>query len=262
MPWELLPLLPLSIAGAGIASAVGGPLSVSWPMRLMFAGKSIFAHLLALFIPVPLSVLHLQTSPVTFASPDILIGIGLFLLTAILGWRHRKTWPVLAGGLSIFVLFLIPTLFVFEKKSGIILFQDRYLYIAMVGLLWIIADLLARMFRNVSRQNHMIMRMTMFMIICMIMTFGFLASRRTQDWHDNMRFYSAELKMHPDAPYLHLGLGYALEDQGNLKGAIAEYRSVVATHPEIELAKRLLAAATKPHIENVQLDIHEPMYRK
>jgi hypothetical protein len=116
--------------------AVGGMMGLrhaSLGFRLENAGVSMVAYLWTFFSPTGLSVFYALPSayPLGKVLGAILLVFGLVLVA----WSCRRRFPEVAGGVLWLGLFLLPVVGVVQV--GMQSRADRYMYIPMVGLIWI-----------------------------------------------------------------------------------------------------------------------------
>src|SRR5262249_25953477 len=63
-----------------------------------------------------------------------------------------------------------------------------------------------------------------------------LAERKPPQWEEAIRFYTAALALRPQSPVMHVNVGVALSNKGQLEEAIAECRQAIRLDKDFALA--------------------------
>jgi len=113
-------------------------------------------------------------------------------------------------------------------------FAERYLYLASVGFCWMAA------WAGVQAWNLLSARRTRWRF-ALPLAAGLIASLalfrivvRNRDWHDNLTFYTATLKVSPEAYYMHNNLGTVYWQMGNFPAAKREWVTALMLAPGSE----------------------------
>ena len=227
-----LALIPLAAIGAiafalglaaqaaqgGVAPWFGGsPLAtaqilpwITWRyVRLVFA---------------PFDLVHgVHPAPVSgFADPRLLWPAASLVAVAILVVRactlRRERWLAAAWffGMLVPVIQLIPM---------INLFADRYLYAALPGALWLIADVVDTMAR---RRGPGAQHATFGAVMLIAVLFAGFAHGRARKWADPESLYREATIAYPQGRDGWTGLGAELQKRGDLDGAARSYLQSLA----------------------------------
>ncbi len=149
-----------------------------------YAGYAIFSYLMLFVIPLQLSVIY--PYPVLNAMN---IGFGyvfIVLILVALGYCFYKKKNQLAFGL-LFFLCSIALMLQFIP-FGETLFADRYMYLAIIGLAWVVGFLLNKL--KIYQKG----------IYLFLLCLGaFLSYGRLNVWHDSLYLYEDILKKYPDS---------------------------------------------------------------
>lgn len=170
--------------------------------RIGFAGYAIFSYLKSSVVPFQLSVIYPYPENETLA---LIIG---YLVIAALGtlvfFLLRKKKNILLG----ILLFVIANLLLVLQliPFGETLTADRYMYLPVIGLSWLIFYL-AQPSSNLSK----------YIIVLCIVVFGPLTFLRTQVWKNSFELYSDILRKHPHSAVAITSLGaeYLLKNEDN-----------------------------------------------
>jgi tetratricopeptide (TPR) repeat protein len=191
---------------------------------LWYLYQGIYPSKLAPFLPyVPVSFAALRAA-----------GAALFLaaVSLLVLWQARRA-PYLAVGWLWYLVTLFPV-------SGIVPIgshaqADRYAYIPLVGIFCLVAwgatDL-------AMRQGA---RPTVTALAGIALAYCAITSwTQAHFWHDSRTLWEHTLKVTGGTPMAHWGLGYALEKQGNVRGAMEHYEAALRLDPRFEPANHRL----------------------
>jgi tetratricopeptide (TPR) repeat protein len=138
-------------------------------------------------------------------------------------------------------------------------FAERYLYLASVGFCWILG------WAGVQGWNALSARRSRWRFALPIAA-GLIATlwmariiTRNRDWRDNTTFYTATLKISPDAYYIHNNLGTVYWGEGNTPAAKSEWLIALRLAPTSEYALHnlgLVANAEKQYHEAELFFLH------
>lgn len=103
------------------------------------------------------------------------------------------------------VLPILPALYVPSIQGGGSLYGERYLYLPVLGLAWLVAAGLEAATRNVRRP-----RMVATAAVAVLALSSFAVIARTRVWKDSLTFWSAAVEQSPRNAQAHDGLCFAL----------------------------------------------------
>ena len=179
-----------------------------------------------LFFPVNLSALYDPPVSPTLGSVGVVVGAACILCGgAAFVWAARRARPLLEwmGFVWIGLLMALPVL------THPVYLADRFLHLPLLGFsacAGIGADCLGR--RLSSRGRRTLVAALGFAIAC----FAALTLAREQVWRDSVSLWSHAVS-HPPARWTaHANLGRALEERGDLQGAIRQYEIALDRFPE------------------------------
>lgn len=194
---------------------------------LLLAAKSTIFSVQTFFWPANLSVIYLQTDPITVTLPQfwvpllLLTGIALLLL-----WSLRRT-RLLAFAALWYLLFLLPS-FANFAKDDVYVFSDRYIYLAQIGVLVTFGYGLERLFRGRHRAVNAIVGI---LLIGIVGSLAWTARAQSLLWHDSETLYRDALAKNDRSVVMHYNLAVLEHRRGNRAAARVEYERALAIDP-------------------------------
>ena len=182
--------------------------------------------------PVKLCAYYLFPADVTTLYPQAMWGAAALAICATVFailWKFNRQ---AAFGVVWFLAMLTPVLNVRIMTSNA--FAERYLYLASVGCCWIAgwAGVQAWSFLSARRSPW---RFALPAAAGLLATLGvLLIVARNRDWRDNLRFYTATLKVSPEAYYMHNNLGTVYWQMGDIAAAKKEWTTALKLAPGSE----------------------------
>ncbi len=190
--------------------------------RLANAVTSYLDYFLKMLWPVNLAVLY----PITpllriqfFAATVFLIVVSCCV------WKTRRTHPYLFVGWLWFLGTLVPVIGLVQVGGAAM--ADRYTYIPSIGLFLAVAF----GFRNLAARFRF---PPIAVVAAAVLILGgciFTTEHQLRFWRDSEMLFRHALAVTKDNDIAHLNLGVALEQQGKLTQALAEYREAARLMP-------------------------------
>jgi Tfp pilus assembly protein PilF len=182
--------------------------------------------------PVELCAYYLFPADVTTLYPWALRGAAALAICAsvfVVLWKSNRQ---AAFGMVWLILTLAPVLNVRWMTSNA--FAERYLYLASVGFCWMAGWAGVHAWNVLSARGSR-WRVALPLAAGLIATLGvFRIVTRNRDWHDNLTFCTATLKVSPDAYYMHNNLGTVYWQMGNIPAAKREWTTALELAPGSE----------------------------
>lgn len=170
---------------------------------IAIAGK----YLMKCFVPLDLAYdySYNQIPCETFASPSVIISLGIFSGLIYLAWKYRVTKPVISFG----ILFFFIT---FSLSSNIVInigttMADRLVFTPSFGILLAFVYALAEM-AKLNRKTHI------YICIGIAALFSLKTFARNKDWKSDVTLYLADIKTSPESN--RVNYNYATALLGNL----------------------------------------------
>ncbi|MSR61459.1 MAG: tetratricopeptide repeat protein [Planctomycetes bacterium] len=268
---EKLPLVALAALGAlatWYAQEVGGAASGSGAVplgqRLLNALASYGVYLRESFWPARLAVYHplasmVEADPLRVLLVPALLGALVLVGVSLAAWRARARWPWFLVGWLWFLGTLVPVIGL--KQVGTQAHADRYTYLPLIGVAWIVGGLGLELGRAWPRARFGLGALA-------LAALGMLTfATRTQlaTWQDTPTLFEHALTVTEKNHLAHAALGAYWLERGDRERAERELRSALelcaldpnaltslarlhidageleAAERELELAKRLVA---------------------
>lgn len=227
---EKIPLLTLSIASSIITvrahQAIGGLVSaeeLSLPLRIANAVVSYALYLRKLIWPSDLSVFYMHPGRwpvlVVVGSAVLLLGI-----TAV-AVRQAKRRPYLLVGWLWFLGSLVP--FIGIVQAHVQAMADRFAYVPIIGIflmiVWTVAD------ATPARPQRRFLQTSLAALAlggCVI-----VSSIQLGYWRNSVTLMEHAAKVSGGNYMVHLMLGNALAERGELEAALREYQEAIRLSP-------------------------------
>jgi tetratricopeptide (TPR) repeat protein len=224
----------------GLAPTVGRP---------EFGVFGVIVSALALFgrycwklvCPVELCGYYLFPTDIAALYPWAVGGVAALAICAaafVVLWKLNRQ---AAFGIVWLLATLVPVLNVHWMTSNP--FAERYLYLASVGFCWIVGWAGLRCWSSLgargSRWRAAVPVAAGLIAVCCALRIVM----RNRDWRDNVTFYTATLKISPEAYHIHNNLGTVYWGQGNIPAAEGEWRTALRLAPTDEYALHNLGLA-------------------
>ncbi len=151
--------------------------------RITNAGFAIYKYLNLFVIPYDLSVIYPFPEEKT---ANTILGLAMVLVVgAVLFFLYRKQ----KMDLFAIILFILSNIILVLQfvPFGEVLYADRYMYVAIIGLAWLVAILLQKV-----RLPNMIIP------IMLILGLGSLSFVRSTKWKSSITLYEDIIKKYPD----------------------------------------------------------------
>jgi tetratricopeptide (TPR) repeat protein len=225
--WQKIPLLLISLF-AGIyayhTADAGGSMSpwqtITLWQRFMFSGFGFCSYLLKAFVPYHLSSLYPypelgnDSMPFYFYIAPLLAMVVIIVPLYIAFKRDKNFFRVLVFG---FGFFFVNVIFVLQfVSSGPAIMADRYTYIAYLGISFIAAYSLYRLWESGPAWRSIVKIMAGAFAVVLV----YCCYLRTLVWHDSKTLWENVIKQYPMRVYFaYSELGHYYLNQNELDSA-------------------------------------------
>lgn len=227
----VLPLLAMAAAVAWVAyllarSAEFGELTpVAAGQRVADAPTFVGRYLLKLVRPEPLAPVYPAAGLHASAAWGGAALFGALLVTAG-AWRLRRARPAFLFGWLWFLAWLLPTLGLVQ--GGHLMLGDRYAYLAMVGIVFLVADVGAR---AAARRPQL--RAPLAALLLVVVVLGAVQARQQAAlWRDPVDLWLHTLAVTRDNALAHQNLAVVLDDRGRPAEAWPHLQAALALEPK------------------------------
>jgi tetratricopeptide (TPR) repeat protein len=231
---EKLPLLVLAALGAvstwfaqEVGGAASGTQAVPFGLRVLNALASYGVYLRETFQPTELAVFH-PLAAIVAAEPraELIPAAALALLvlggTSWLAWRARRRMPWFLLGWCWYLGLLVPVLGL--KQVGAQAHADRYTYLPLIGVAWIVAGLAREL---VGRWPRLRWPAAGFALAC-IAALAVRTRSQLATWRDTRSLFEHALAVEEKSYVAHAGLGAYYLEQGERERARAHLEAALA----------------------------------
>lgn len=202
---------------------------VTWSEAVLSSVPLVGQYLWKMVWPVHLSAYYAFHKSVTLLDPRVLAGAVALGLCGVAFWALWKHARRVSFGLVWFFITLAPVLN--ARWLGPNVFTERYLYLPSVGLCWVAAWGILRIWTKASRRA-LAWRVAFGMVLGVI---GVLAIvrivTRNRDWRDEVTYYRVALAAEPEASSLRLNLGAVYWNHMQPDAAEREWREALKSSP-------------------------------
>ncbi|MHC4575685.1 MAG: tetratricopeptide repeat protein, partial [Planctomycetota bacterium] len=196
---------------------------------LLILSHNIIFYLYKIVWPANLSSHYPLPKSLAISDSMVLAGVvGTCVLLPLLLVSLRWTRVLITGWLFFFVA-IFPTMGVIGFTN--VIASDKFAYLPSLGLLIVLAYLLARLCEHV--RGSTVWRVTIVAFLIAVAACEAFATRHyLEKWRDTETFYRYMLSLTPNAASLHDGLGDALKQKGETQQAIQHFRTAVKLNPK------------------------------
>lgn len=187
--------------------------SLSWSPGIVFSRFAFYIS--KIFWPAPLSGYYpggSEQAPAFLIMALAVVGVSAFLL------KKTRLFREFFFGFSFFLLFLTPMLFL----RGPIGVADRYVYIAGVGIFYVVLEFLATLKPGAG----------MIVLAAVVVVSASLSFERSLVWRNGVTLWSDVLKTYPRSELAHLNLVSAYYDRGDDVRARRHAQALLALAPQ------------------------------
>ena len=197
------------------------------PMKtLLLSAKSIFFYPITYLFPFSLSSIYHQNTPITFARMEFIIPILLIALITLLSLYALRRSRAPLFSLLFFLMMLAPSFANFSKMGGLYFASDRYIGIAQIGLLYILA-----VGWSLLQKTHWHVPVTIITTIfglIILPAFAFASFQRSVLWGDSETLFRDAMEKNPGSAVIHFNLAVVEQERGKYHEALALYEKAIA----------------------------------
>ncbi|MBN8419870.1 MAG: tetratricopeptide repeat protein [Verrucomicrobia bacterium] len=241
---EKIPLFAMSVFVAALTlGSPGVKHNVLWVKLPWFyqIGNAILSYVtyirqtvwptsLACFYPHP-GISHLDpTARIRLDFGQIALALTVLLLITALVWRWRHN-KCLAVGWFWYLGMLAPVIGLFTQ-AGDQAHADRYTYLAMTGLVMMIAWPAAQWAEKNRHRTMLLGTSAVLVLLALTIT----ARSQVRHWHDSVSLWSRAVECNPEDYASYSGLANALVDAGREAEAAAAYAHALKINPRLSRA--------------------------
>jgi cytochrome c-type biogenesis protein CcmH/NrfG len=193
---------------------------------LLLAVKSIVFYPITYLFPFSLSSIYHQSTPITLARMEFfgpICVIAIISLASIFAMRRSRA-PMFS--LLFFLMMLAPSFANFSKMGGLYFASDRYIGIAQIGLLYILAAGWSHL--QETRWHSLTMITTAVIGMIVVPAFAIASYERSVLWGDSETLFQDAMEKNPGSPVIHFNLAVVKQARGEYPEALALYDKAIA----------------------------------
>jgi tetratricopeptide (TPR) repeat protein len=209
------------------ASTAGfGLKDFTWYQYFFTQWRAVFVYLGMFFWPANLTLDWDFPISHTIFEHDAILGLLVLLGLMLTAWLLRRDFPLACYGFFAFLILLAPTSSILPIKDPV---AERRMYFAILGLLLILVDVLARL--KVDRKVLAAAGMAVLLIAATV------THARAEVWSDPVAIWEDTARKSPEAWRPHFNLGFAYfsagaQDPQFCGKALPEFEKAAALHPQ------------------------------
>ncbi|MSR67754.1 tetratricopeptide repeat protein [Candidatus Peribacteria bacterium] len=229
IPYAMLSFVFIIIAFIGKSAAIA---HTTIMQKALMAPKTILFTLTQFLLPHDLSLLYPYSKTISVMDPGIFMPIVALVLLGLLVFINRRATKMIATGIGIFLVMLVPSLPNIERGTDLYVASDRYAYVPSIGLLLIMAYLLRLLREKITQKQKTALTLTGLLLIT---TFGFQTNRRSLTWRNNRTLYASVLSLYPNSYVAHSNLGLDALERSEFETAASEFRLARGIHDTTDM---------------------------
>lgn len=204
-------------------------------IMLPLMGLAVWRYVGMLVAPVQLNAFHTIES-----APGMPALAFLPLFPLLLGCSIGKRSLRWTAAIALFLLPIIPALYAPALLPGLDNpWAERYVYLSSAGL----AVGLGSAWDGIHGLRIGSWRIAIVFLAVVLVIFSVVTIRRNTVWRSDLTLWTDTVRKSPDSWAAHSYLGYALYANGDIEGAIRQYRRAVAMKPDFADAHLNLGVA-------------------
>src|ERR1017187_1202409 len=227
--WKIYaPMAAVGLAGVWVfrglitnaASAGFGRKEFTWYQYFFTQCRALWVYIGLFLLPVNLSADWDFAISRTVLDKGAIAGLVALVAVAAAAWHWRRRFPLAGYGYFAFLVLMAPTSSILPIKDPV---AERRLYFAILGLLLILVDVLARL--KVDRKALAAGGLAILLLA------AFVTHARAEVWADPVAIWEDTARKSPGAWRPHFQLGFAYFKAQRYDLAVQEYRKAAALDP-------------------------------
>jgi len=190
--------------------------------RVLLFFKSCIFVIGKLIFPFNLNVMYLQHDPITIASPEFFVPILITLVILLITFLSLNRTREIVFGITFFLIAFLPSIFTYAKFQHVFFASDRYVYLASIGIFYLIGLAVSRVrVRNIS----------LGIIIFITVIFSSLTMLQVRTWKNSETMYEKVLAVDFNNGLAHNNIGSALMGRFELERAELAFNQSISVDP-------------------------------
>jgi tetratricopeptide (TPR) repeat protein len=224
--------------------------------RIFMASYALFYYCFHTLIPLNNS--PIQPYPDESGLPwyyylSLLFALGIALFTVYVVWKKSiKGRREILFGVSFFVINILMVLH-FISIEGRVIVADRYVYLALAGLLLAAFVALENYLEKSSKKSF---NGLISLMLVLLISYSFLSYQRTKIWKNGFVFFDKVIRELPDYDLAYINRGTLYLNSGKNQKAISDFDKAISLNQNIDFAyyNRALANYNLKNFQQAFLD--------
>lgn len=228
---EKLPFLALSFTFGVIAiisqqHAMHSNMLYSLFRGIFVASYGLIFYLVKMVLPLNLSALYPYPAGTEAFLPFqfILAPIGVIILAILVNYSRKFTRTVLFGT-AFYLMTLFPALQFIPVGHAIA--ADRYTYVPLIGIFFILATFLVRMWETVIRKNALLKTASVVIAVIVTASLVFLTFNQCKVWKNGTTLWKNVIDNYPRSYTAHNNLGAMYFYQKDYEKALHHFLAAI-----------------------------------
>jgi tetratricopeptide (TPR) repeat protein len=192
----------------------------TWYQYFFTEWRAIFVYLGMFLWPANLTLDWDFPISHTVMEHGAIIWLAILVALMVGAWMLRRRFPLASYGFFVFLILLAPTSSILPIKDPV---AERRMYFAMLGLLLMLVDVLARL--KVDRQALAAASLVLVLLA------GYATHARAEVWSDEISLWEDTARKSPEAWRPHFQLAFAYYKAQRYDLALQEYQKTAQLHP-------------------------------
>lgn len=256
---EKIPYVVLAVV-FGVIAIIGktSVLASTTPLETFaMASRSTVYYLSAFFFPVHLSVMVPYAGNISILHPEFLFSLLTVLVLIATAVLLRKKFHVLLFSLFFFLITLTPSFTNFSKGGDVYIASDRYAYIPMIGLLYLLSVVLLHFLSNSHTERIYRSRKKAIIAggVALITFFIYLSRNQTETWANSESLYEYTVSLYPTARAGVTNLGMEKLKKGEFEKALTLFNESLSIKDDVSVrANRASALYLAGDTKNAKIE--------
>lgn len=245
--WLHVPLVTFAIVGAFlrlvVLTLVEHPGSFGLEASYVVLQVDVLRRYVGLLLgPSGQSIFHEVTPLAGVSDPRLLVGVAVLGLLVFAAWRERRRAPLVAFGLTWFLVMLLPSmaLVVLDRAEPV---AEHRVYGAAAGFFLAVGYATSRLAARLARARRVTRRVAAVGAVVLVASLGARTMLRNAVWADPVTLWTEAVLYAPAHWVPNLALGEALQEAGRHDEAIGRLAIAIAAHPDEPVAYRLMGVS-------------------
>jgi Flp pilus assembly protein TadD len=193
--------------------------------RVENALVSYIVYIAKMLWPTDLAPFYPHLGPTLSSWQWLASGLAIAAITALgIYWARRR--PYFLAGWLWYLVMLLPVIGLIQVGRQAM--ADRYAYLPLIGIYWIIGFGVAEIVRNMRLPTIVpILAVVVILVAC-----GLLTRRQVHYWHDSITLWRHTAQVTSRNYLAHYNLGVALQQDGKFDDALDHFRQAIRFFPQ------------------------------